>query len=225
MEQVFLKPWLDGQKKDLTSRTKGYSKKRFLAATGLALLLLLGIFQVWLAVKSQGLLLILDERVGQRVLDLKSPLLNLFFVIVTILGTTYFVVGLGVVLVVFLVTKHRKRAAAITFLTLTGSMVLIYVLKKYFGRERPNGDTLSFPSGHASLSFYFYGLLTYLTARFSLFSLRAVKTIGLSAFLLVILISLSRIYLGFHFVSDIIGGFFLGGIWLLVAIILVDFLY
>jgi len=43
--------------------------------------------------------------------------------------------------------------------------------------------------------------------------------------ILVILIAFSRLYLGLHFLSDIIGGFLLGGVWLVVAIFLIDYLY
>ena len=52
-----------------------------------------------------------------------------------------------------------------------------------------------------------------------------VVILGITLFFLISLISLSRIYLGYHFPTDILGGFLLGGVFLLIAAILIDFLY
>jgi undecaprenyl-diphosphatase len=129
-----------------------------------------------------------------------------------------------------LTLKRRKRAAAVTFLTLAGSVFFIYFLKSVFGRARPigcldNGDCLSFPSGHATLAFYFYGLIGYLFFRFFPISNRGFLILAFIIALLIILISLSRLFLGVHYPSDLIGGMFLGGSWLLLAILLIDMLY
>lgn len=220
-----LKLWFKFQKKDLIERFQSYSKKRFLAVGFLAILFLLGIFRLWLAVEKQTFILLLDQQIGKQIFSVKSPLLDGFFGGITILGTNYFIAGLMVVLTIFLVQNRRKKAAATALFALTGSIILIYFLKGYFARIRPNGEHFSFPSGHASLSVYFYGLLAYLAARFSLLSSPLLKAMIISVGFLVILISFSRIYLGLHYIGDIIGGFLLGGIWLAVAIVLVDFLY
>lgn len=100
-------------------------------------------------------------------------------------------------------------------------------LKLSFGRERPRSeyvdnmwfDTFSFPSGHASGSIIAYGLLTYLAWHFLPASWAAIVTVTLV--LLTILIGISRVYLGAHYASDVLGGWIIGGITLLVIILLV----
>lgn len=100
-------------------------------------------------------------------------------------------------------------------------------LKLSFGRERPRSeyvdnmwfDTFSFPSGHASGSIIAYGLLIYLAWHF----LPTPWAIVLTAVLtfLIILIGISRVYLGAHYASDVLGGWIIGSITLLVIILFV----
>ena len=133
-------------------------------------------------------------------------------------------------LAIFLFKLKRKKAVAAVFLTLVGSGLFIYFFKTMFNRERPFGclagkDCFSFPSGHATIAFYFYGMLFHLINRFVRLKKIVGWSLGLFFGFLILLIAFSRIYLGYHYPTDVIGGFFLGGIFLLVAAILVDFLY
>ncbi len=97
------------------------------------------------------------------------------------------------------------------------------VLKELFQRDRPNilqlvhVDGYSFPSGHAMISFAFYGLLIFIFCRH-------LHNKGMRVFILtimgtlIILIGLSRVYLGVHYASDILAGFLVGFIWVVVLI-------
>ena len=101
-------------------------------------------------------------------------------------------------------------------------------LKVLFERERPpfrdrfiDETTKSFPSGHSMGSLICYGLLAYvlvLVLRRAWVRLLAVS--GLSV--LVLAIGFSRIYLGAHYVSDVVGGYAVGGVWLAACITAVE---
>lgn len=112
---------------------------------------------------------------------------------------------------VFLWLGWRAPAAAITISTF-GGMLATTILKSTFGRERPDfidsGYTaghLSFPSGHATMAVGFYGALAailFLQLRGS--ARRFVVVVGAA---LVVLIGLSRMYLGVHYPSDVLAGY------------------
>jgi undecaprenyl-diphosphatase len=94
-------------------------------------------------------------------------------------------------------------------------------------RSRPDTalyieNTFSFPSGHATIAMSFYGFLTYLLIRN--FSKWKRKTnIFFSGFAIIILIGFSRLYLGVHYLSDVLGGYLSGAIWLIIAISLSEY--
>jgi undecaprenyl-diphosphatase len=103
------------------------------------------------------------------------------------------------------------------------------LLKQLFQRKRPLSPLLkaakglSFPSGHAIMAVTFYGLLVYV--------LQHTIDIGWMKFLLtfllvilVILIGFSRVYLRVHYASDVLGGFIIGLLWLLISLAIIKWL-
>ncbi|WP_083802829.1 phosphatase PAP2 family protein [Bacillus sp. SG-1] len=103
------------------------------------------------------------------------------------------------------------------------------LLKEYFQRQRPGIEALieqdgySFPSGHSMGSFIFYGAMAF--ALFRLYDHTWSRVIGAAALMvLVLLIGLSRVYLGVHYPSDILGGFLAGGVWLAFSILVYTFI-
>jgi len=227
------KNWWAEQKADLTHRLASYPKKRFFLAAFLSGLLLGGLWLVWSFINHQPLITAKEYQLMKKLQTLRSPCLDSFFQLVSFLGSGYFITFFSLVLMTALVKKRRKRAASVLLFSLSGSGLLVYLLKNFFDRERPfaclNGPgddgCLSFPSGHATIAFYFYGLLAYFIFRFLKLSLRKRWLIFAGLTTLVFLICFSRIYLGVHYPTDVIGGFLLGSTWLFVAIILIDFLY
>lgn len=101
-----------------------------------------------------------------------------------------------------------------------GEIIFNPALKTYFGRARPDAffdyslpSSLSFPSGHAFGSVCFYGILAWLIAS-RVPDKRAKIAIGVSAFVLIFFIGLSRIYLGVHYPSDVLAGYAAGLFWI-----------
>ena len=98
--------------------------------------------------------------------------------------------------------------------------VLIVVAKEIFKRLRPFEAILpelsySFPSGHSTMAVVFFGLLIYLFVS----KKYRIHTIIISI-ALIFIIGLSRIYLRVHWLTDVLGGFLLGGIILIIGILI-----
>ncbi|WP_431299531.1 LssY C-terminal domain-containing protein [Tabrizicola sp. BL-A-41-H6] len=101
-----------------------------------------------------------------------------------------------------------------------GQSLAVSLLKQLFGRARPSlahftETTASFPSGHAAVSVAFFGFVAYALWRNRLVRLRIVLPI---AGLTILSVGFSRIYLGEHYLSDVVNGFLLGAIWLVVGV-------
>jgi undecaprenyl-diphosphatase len=133
-------------------------------------------------------------------------------------GYTILVTIVALVLVTLLLL--RKRAAALfLFAALATGTVLSQGLKFYFSRPRPDlvdhldrTFTSSFPSGHASASMMAYLTLAAVAIRF--IPRHSVRLFLLwAAFILAILIGVSRVYLGVHWPTDVLAGWFLGIAW------------
>lgn len=144
------------------------------------------------------------------------PITRLMFGI-TWLGGDGLVIAAILVLIAF-AWLHWRRATIWMLVTLAGTLVLDLTLKYAFHRIRPTPyfgplpHTYSFPSGHALFSFCFYGVLAGLLAgRIRSLPLRIF--IWTSAAFLVLAIGISRIYLGVHYASDVVGGYLTATLW------------
>lgn len=123
----------------------------------------------------------------------------------------------------FLFLFKQRVVSFLIAINLVIVTIIGQIAKYIFTRPRPVDNVLidvdgySFPSGHSIVSIAFYGLLIYLCAKkIKNKFLRIITICSLS--LLILVIGYSRIYLGAHFPSDVIGGFALGGCCLLIFI-------
>ena len=142
------------------------------------------------------------------------------FVWISFLGAQVLATLLLIVAVTLLVRRDWRQLAVLA-VTCGGGALLNVALKQAFHRTRPSFasefavTSWSFPSGHAMDSLIGYGLLAYwLSARLP----RARTPILAGAVALIILIGYARIYLGVHYLSDVIAGYAAGLIWLSVCI-------
>ena len=122
---------------------------------------------------------------------------------------------IGIAVVVALLLTHRVRAAVIYGAAMAGASLWTQVVKAYVGRLRPPDGALvpapgfSFPSGHTLNSTVTYGLIALLVWRTNLPAwIRRMVAIALAT--LIVLIGLSRIALGVHYPSDVVGGWLAG---------------
>jgi undecaprenyl-diphosphatase len=105
-----------------------------------------------------------------------------------------------------------------------GGMALDEVMKLHFKRLRPDvpwafvhEHSFSFPSGHSVLAMVLCGVIVYKTQD-KLSSNWAKAALMVGAFLMVVGIGVSRVYLGVHYPSDVAGGYFVGAVWLAAVI-------
>jgi undecaprenyl-diphosphatase len=147
-----------------------------------------------------------------------------FFRVMTFLGSPAAALAVGTIFCLLLYRRRRLLEAALLPLVLGGAELLNVVLKLSFQRPRPEVafvhlDTYSFPSGHAMISTAAYGALAYLAwSRFR--SRRAQLALVAGTVVFVALICFSRLYLGVHYLSDVLGGAAGGAFWLAVSIAL-----
>jgi undecaprenyl-diphosphatase len=130
------------------------------------------------------------------------------------------VLGLVVVSVVgFLLLQQRYRTALFIFLTSTTGEIIGYGMKQVFMRARPTvvvqlrqAFETSFPSGHAMESAIVYLTLGTLLMRIAERRLTKIYCLGM-AMLLTFLVGVSRVYLGVHYPTDVLGGWIVGMVW------------
>jgi undecaprenyl-diphosphatase len=160
-----------------------------------------------------------DETVLRWVGARHAPWLDVAMVEITILGTGTVVMMVALIAGLFLyLTKHRYSALLLTIAT-AGGLLLNTVLKLAFSRPRPeifswgtHAASSSFPSGHAMSATIIYATVAYLAARLQRPRWARWATM-VAAALLILLISLSRVYLGVHYPSDIAAGVIIGFAW------------
>lgn len=117
--------------------------------------------------------------------------------------------------------SDRHRLFMLQCASLVGAGILNLGLKVAFGRLRPEvalvAETgLSFPSGHSMLSMAAYGLIALVAAR-RLRSARAKRAVVASACVAVALVGISRVLLGVHYPTDVLGGFLASLAWVLLV--------
>lgn len=165
-----------------------------------------------------------DQVLISSIQGLESPALTLVMNFFTFIGSfpSVFVISLFTALFLYFVLKHRIEL--ILFVSVVISTPIInQILKHFFHRARPDFHRLieirgySFPSGHAMNAFAVYGIITFLLWHRIPSHLGRMILILISSGLIII-IGASRIYLGVHYPSDIIGGYFASGFWLSCAI-------
>jgi len=163
-----------------------------------------------------------DKFFLQYVLSGHTAFLDNFFLILTQLGNSSSVIIITVALAGWLIYKNKISTAKVLLLSVIGSALLGQILKHIIGRPRPEMalyrlDSFSFPSGHATSALALYGTIIYIVFKLIDSGLKRTAIIVCCG-VMIFLIGFSRIYLGFHYLSDVLGGFVLAGVWLLLTL-------
>jgi undecaprenyl-diphosphatase len=148
--------------------------------------------------------------------SLFSNVTNNFFIMfsknINLIFDTTSIVVISIIISVFLLIKHSKKNAAFLSITMLADALILFIIKNLLKIPRPISNFItetdfSFPSGHATTAVVFFGILSYLI-------LRKYKNVNLeitlASIFMILLISFTRLYLGIHWFSDILGGIFLG---------------
>ncbi len=163
------------------------------------------------------------DKIAYNVLveKLRNPNLTIFMKWTTKLGNPFFIILSVTILTIFFITIGKnKKIACLIPANLTLSFLINCLFKLFFRRERPMGYRIiemtgySFPSGHAMVSMAFYGLLIYLI--YHLVKNKSLKVTLITINILIItLIGISRVYLGVHYLSDVITGYAISILYLM----------
>lgn len=143
------------------------------------------------------------------------------FYAITLVGTPPSLGAIGVVVAGVLAWRRHWLAFWGWGAAFVGAGVIDWTLKHVIRRPRPPyaeafyvEHGFSFPSGHATMSLVAFGMLAYLLIAFWAPARRAPLAISLGAVFLALLIGFSRLYLGVHYFSDVVGGYAAAAVWL-----------
>ncbi|MEX2179748.1 MAG: phosphatase PAP2 family protein [Gemmatimonadaceae bacterium] len=168
---------------------------------------------------SSGATQAFDESVLRWISEHRSPRLEPIMLEITLLGTGSVALMMVAVSGMFLWLSNHKYSAALLLVATTGGILLNNLLKVGFGRPRPQlfdwgveVVSWSFPSGHAMSAAVVYGTVAYLAARLQRRVLHRAVTLTIAG-ILIVLISISRLYLGVHYPSDVLAGVIIGLAW------------
>lgn len=165
-----------------------------------------------------------DGRIIAVVQGFESESTTVLMKFITFIGSalviTILTILVGVILYIML--KHRQELILFV-IAIAGSALLNSLLKAIFHRQRPevhriiDANGYSFPSGHSMAAFSFFVIITFLLWR-HIPSRMGRSSLIIGSSLMILGIGISRIYLGVHFPSDVLGGYLASGSWLAASI-------
>jgi len=165
-----------------------------------------------------------DEAILLWIHQFANPGLDRLMLLITHLANPEVAIPLTGITVGLLLWRRYFQEAQIFLIACLGGTILNVGLKLLFSRVRPElwprlitETSFSFPSGHALGSVVLYGMIGYLLAQHYLHWSRAIYGLALS---IIAAISLSRLYLGVHWPTDILAGWSIGFVWVMICIAL-----
>ena len=186
---------------------------------GFSISLLFALLFIWLAADLPVL-----NRIDRRLYDLLAathhPAIDSFMLVVTSLANGPVIAMFAGLVLLWLVLDNRDFSALLLPIGLGGGYLLVFLLKFLFDRPRPvslipglQTTFASLPSGHAFSALVLCGLIVYFVLDY-VRNWQSRVALLLSASLLASLVGFSRIYLGVHWLSDVLAGFALAAVWL-----------
>jgi membrane protein DedA with SNARE-associated domain len=174
---------------------------------------LIAFIHIMSSVFGQSTLIDADLSVHNMMQDLRNAPADEIMVMVTMLGDGFVMIAMAIAMVAWLLWRREWRIAAAAFLTIFAARLFVPLMKLWLQRPRPaelSGlpEVFSFPSGHTTFATVTLGVFAVLASHGMRSWGKAVVFAG--AGIAIIAISYSRIYLGAHWMSDVLGGFLFG---------------
>lgn len=184
---------------------------------------------VWIMVNviDSGKFLPIDTLLVNSLYENRTSTVSYFFLGVTFFGSALFVIISAIIFSAYSLFKKRVEFLAI-LITLTGTHETVSILKPIINRSRPDfnlayyiENSLSFPSGHSAIAVALFGYYIYYLLKIDTLCKPRIVVL-LSGATIILLIGFSRMYLGVHYLSDVLGGFLIGLLWLIIGIIVTE---
>lgn len=157
----------------------------------------------------QNEIYVFDDTVYYYISKAINPTMTIIAKIITTIGSGYVIIP---VWVISMIAFSKRKESKYIFINLGSIFIVNQLLKLIVARPRPEEYRIveefgySFPSGHSMVSMGFYGLFIYFI--YTNVKNKYLKWTSIAVLILmIILIGLSRIYLGVHYASDVIAGF------------------
>ena len=211
---------------EITRRAPELTRALFMLVVGLTVALAAAVLFIWLAGEVwEGDVDRMDDTVLAWFVAHRTPLMTDFFTQVTSLGSRTDITILSAGLVGALFLARRPGAALAIAVSTVGSAYISYGLTLVFRRPRPPLDfrltensSYAFPSGHTIAAFTFFVTLALLAAGHV--RGRALRVFLVTyAFAVGVLVAVSRLYVGAHYLSDVIGGALVGTAWAVTVVV------
>ncbi len=203
-------------------QSKTFTSNRAIGLTTAVLLLILAIMTAFTTTGNS-----IDHNILGGISPLVTDSRTRFMKFITFYGNRDFLVPANLLLVFLFIIRKNKWMAITTAAAGLSSLGLMVSLKSLTRRPRPDHPMVegvtnfSFPSGHAFMSVAFYGLLIWLAAKYIPEKWKRNLLILLLT-VLMLTIGFSRMYLRMHYTSDVIAGYSIGIIWLMLVLALMD---
>lgn len=171
-----------------------------------------------------------DDRVLEALHRRATPTGVAIFTIISGLGSPLVMTMIALAGLIALAWRREWIVLGGWVAAFSGAALIDHWLKLAIHRPRPSyatalihDATWSFPSGHAMGSLVGYGILAYVLCSFATHNQRTRFWIVAGAAVLILAIGVSRLYLGVHYFSDVVGGYAAGVIWLFMCVAAVEF--
>lgn len=167
--------------------------------------------------------LVIDQSIYNFFYNFSSSQATVIFLIITFLASKEFIILMCLIFILISLRKRKYQTSFLIILNIVISLLLNQTFKAIIRRERPfelmivNESGYSFPSGHSMTALIFYGYFIYLTWESNLKKISKIL-ITILNIILILLVGISRIYLGVHYPTDVIGAYFLGLFYLILYI-------
>lgn len=170
---------------------------------------------------SEGILF--DKIILDLIHQETNPIIFEIMKFISFVGSAYFLIPLMIIVIVYTICKRKYYILKLLTISTLGSYIANFILKIIFSRTRPldyflvEQGGLSYPSGHSMVTMTFYMTLAYIVSK-SIRDKSKKKWIYLFAYTMIILMGISRLYLGVHWPTDVLGGYLIGYVLFYISI-------
>lgn len=178
-------------------------------------ILLLSVFIIiGLMVRNSSEGILFDEGVLEFIHSSTNPVILSIMKFISFIGSGYFLFPVIGMVIIYFYIKKKYYISKLVLVNTLGSFIFNFLLKQVFYRTRPfdfslvEQDGLSYPSGHSMVTMSMYLTIAFLLSRNK--DNKTKRDIYMGTGIFIVLMGISRMYLGVHWPTDIIGGFIMG---------------